>query len=601
MSPDRPDGAAVPDSASGATATAHLPDNASALPVGARIAEFEIRSVLGSGGFGIVYLAWDHALEREVALKEYMPGTLAGRGGDLSVSVRSTSMAGTFALGLRSFVNEARLLARFDHPSLVKVYRFWEDNGTAYMVMPYYKGRTLRRTRAGMVMPPGEGACRKVLDAVLAALEVLHKEGVFHRDIAPDNILIGEDGVPVLLDFGAARRVIEGGDQKALTSIMKPHFAPLEQYADQSAMRQGSWTDLYALGGTIYFLLTGAEPVPAASRALHDDQPRLNSLGLEGCSAHFLDSIDWMLEIRPAQRPQSVQMLREVLEGRMAVPGHVGRDRTIPGIASRDSVDILTSPGDLAPAADGADGAGNAPTVLMPPPPPPPQPLPLPAAAAATQPPAQLLPQRSSMLVLACLVLLNVLAWWWFTRGDAPSSAPQGAMPVAALPAPAASAAAPAATRSVAPGTTTTPTQPTTPTTLPPTTTPPVSAEPNETILSVLPARAPRPSAAASSAPAGLAAASAPAARVLDAPALPRAAAPDSAATPRVADAAANRGPRPAVAEPLDPRARCGERNFLSMLVCIKRECTDPAVSAHAECVRLREQEAAHTTRGSDR
>jgi serine/threonine protein kinase len=350
MSPDRPDGAAVPDSASGATATAHLPDNASALPVGARIAEFEIRSVLGSGGFGIVYLAWDHALEREVALKEYMPGTLAGRGGDLSVSVRSTSMAGTFALGLRSFVNEARLLARFDHPSLVKVYRFWEDNGTAYMVMPYYKGRTLRRTRAGMVMPPGEGACRKVLDAVLAALEVLHKEGVFHRDIAPDNILIGEDGVPVLLDFGAARRVIEGGDQKALTSIMKPHFAPLEQYADQSAMRQGSWTDLYALGGTIYFLLTGAEPVPAASRALHDDQPRLNSLGLEGCSAHFLDSIDWMLEIRPAQRPQSVQMLREVLEGRMAVPGHVGRDRTIPGIASRDSVDILTSPGDLAPA-----------------------------------------------------------------------------------------------------------------------------------------------------------------------------------------------------------------------------------------------------------
>ena len=114
-----------PDPADNAAALANTAYDAAALPVGSRIAEFEIRSVLGSGGFGIVYLAWDHALEREVALKEYIPGTLAGRGGDLSVSVRSQSMADTFALGLRSFVNEARMLARFDHPSLVKVYRFW--------------------------------------------------------------------------------------------------------------------------------------------------------------------------------------------------------------------------------------------------------------------------------------------------------------------------------------------------------------------------------------------------------------------------------------------------------------------------------------------
>jgi serine/threonine protein kinase len=322
-------------------------------------------------------LAWDHALEREVALKEYMPGTLAGRGGDLSVSVRSVSMAETFALGLRSFVNEARMLARFDHPSLVKVYRFWEDNGTAYMVMPYYKGRTLRKVRAGMVLPPGQGACRSVLDALLSALEVLHKEGVFHRDIAPDNILIGDDSVPVLLDFGAARHVIEGGNQKALTSIMKPHFAPLEQYADQSAMRQGPWTDLYALGGTMYFLLTGREPVPAASRALHDDQPRLGELGLEDCSPHFLATIDWMMAIKPPERPQSVHMLRDVLEGRITLPGRAARERTVPGIASRDTVDILTSPGDLAPSGDGSI------TVLMPRVEAAPEPLPQPAQATA--------------------------------------------------------------------------------------------------------------------------------------------------------------------------------------------------------------------------
>jgi serine/threonine protein kinase len=582
MSPDLP---AVGSGAMPGAGAPPLPADAdSALPVGSRIAEFEIRGLLGSGGFGIVYLAWDHALEREVALKEYMPGALAGRGGDLSVSVRSASMAETFALGLRSFVNEARMLARFDHPSLVKVYRFWEDNGTAYMVMPYYKGRTLRRVRAGMVMPPGEGACRKVLDALLSALEVLHKEGVFHRDIAPDNILIGEDGVPVLLDFGAARRVIEGGGQKALTSIMKPHFAPLEQYADQSAMRQGPWTDLYALGGTVYFLLTGGEPVPAASRALHDDQPRLTEMGLAHCSTQFLATVDWMLAIKPADRPQSVQMLRDVLDGRMAVPAHVGRERTVPGVASRDStVDILTSPGDLAPTPDDAKPS-ESPTVLMPPPAAP-EPMPQPAATppAATAMSSLLSSHRSSTLVLAGLVVLNILAWWWFTRGDAPAADAAARAPAAqaapkptttAAPAPTAPAASAAAATAAPP-----PSAAATPE--------PRTAEPAETILSVLPAR---PRAPAASAPAA-AAASAPA-RTLDAPPLPRSG-PIEGATPRVADATAGKGAaKPTVAEPIDPRARCGQRNFLSMLVCLKRECSDPAVSAHAECVKLREQEA---------
>jgi serine/threonine protein kinase len=569
----------------------HPADVPSALPVGARVAEFEIRDVLGSGGFGIVYLAWDHALEREVAVKEYMPGTLAGRGGDMSVSVRSTSMADTFALGLRSFVNEARMLARFDHPSLVKVYRFWEANGTAYMVMPYYKGRTLRKVRAGMVMPPGEGACRKVLDALLSALEVLHKEGVFHRDIAPDNILIGEDGAPVLLDFGAARRVIEGGNQKALTSIMKPHFAPLEQYADQSAMRQGPWTDLYALGGTIYFLLSGREPVPAASRALHDDQPRLGEFGLEDCTPHFLATIDWMMAIKPPERPQSVFMLRDVLEGRITVPGRAARERTQPGVSSRETVDILTSPGDLSP--DTGTGDAASPTVLMPradaalgaalgaTPGAPPEPLPQPAQTAAPVAASEsLLPRRSSVAVLAALVVANVLAWWWYTRGDAPSRAepapvaksvpaaksvptvPTAAASMAVTAAPSGAASAPLAVAR------------------------PADRGDNETILSVLPARVPR-------APTNAASAATPvtAARSPDTP--PPRSAPIEPVAPRVADATAGSTPKAAAAaESANPRVRCGERNFFSMLVCLKRECQNPAISAHAECVKLREQEA---------
>ena len=141
-----------------------------ALPPGTRFGEFEILRVLGVGGFGIVYLAQDHSLEREVALKEYMPASLAARGAGPQITVRSSSFAETYAIGLRSFVNEARLLARFDHPSLVKVYRFWEDNATAYMVMPYLQGVTLRDTRRRMAHPPDEPWIRSVVSPILAAL-----------------------------------------------------------------------------------------------------------------------------------------------------------------------------------------------------------------------------------------------------------------------------------------------------------------------------------------------------------------------------------------------------------------------------------------------
>ena len=137
-----------------------------ALPSGTRFGEFEILRVLGVGGFGIVYLAQDHSLEREVALKEYMPASLAARGDGPQITIRSSAFAETYAIGLRSFINEARLLARFDHPSLVKVYRFWEDNATAYMVMPFLQGTTLRDTRRGMAHPPDEAWIKSVITPI---------------------------------------------------------------------------------------------------------------------------------------------------------------------------------------------------------------------------------------------------------------------------------------------------------------------------------------------------------------------------------------------------------------------------------------------------
>lgn len=289
-------------------------DIPSALPTGTRLLEFELLRLLGVGGFGIVYLAFDHALEREVAIKEYMPASLAGRSNTAQLSLRSMSDADTFALGLKSFVNEARLLARFDHPSLLKVHRFWEANGTAYMSMPVLRGRTVKDIRLAMAKEPDEAWMRTILDPLLGAVEALHSEGVYHRDIAPDNIQVEPDGRPVLLDFGAARRVISDQTQ-SLTAILKPAYAPIEQYAEAGSVKQGPWTDIYSLGATLHFLLLGRPPPPATARAVHAEPLWPAGQTLPSCSAGFLDIIDWMLEPRPSDRPQSVLELRRALDG----------------------------------------------------------------------------------------------------------------------------------------------------------------------------------------------------------------------------------------------------------------------------------------------
>ena len=177
-----------------------------ALSPGTRLGEFEIVRVLGTGGFGIVYLARDHVLLRDVAIKEYMPAARAGRGDGATVSLRSEGFAETFANGLESFLSEARLLASFDHRSLVKVHRFWRSNGTAYMAMQHYCGRTLKDARLHMSEAPDEAWLDSFVEALLGVLDLLHGQGVYHRDISPDNILVLDDGRPVLLDFGSARR-----------------------------------------------------------------------------------------------------------------------------------------------------------------------------------------------------------------------------------------------------------------------------------------------------------------------------------------------------------------------------------------------------------
>ncbi|MDB5801554.1 MAG: serine/threonine protein kinase [Rhodocyclales bacterium] len=282
------------------------------LQVGTMLGEFEIIGLVGEGGFGIVYLAQDHSLQRKVALKEYMPASLASRGSDSYVSVRSERHRETFEIGRRSFVNEAHLLAQFDHPALVKVYRFWEANGTAYMAMPFYEGKTLRDALFERSTPPDEAWIKKILAPVIDSLELIHKENCYHRDIAPDNIMLLRGDRPVLLDFGAARRVISDMTQ-ALTVILKPGYAPIEQYAEMPGMRQGPWTDVYALAAVVYFMIAGRTPPPAVGRMMQDSYKPLAVEAAGQFSEDFLRGIDKSLGVRANDRPQSMAEMRELL------------------------------------------------------------------------------------------------------------------------------------------------------------------------------------------------------------------------------------------------------------------------------------------------
>lgn len=275
------------------------------LGAGHRLDEFELREVIGEGGFGIVYRAYDHSLQREVAIKEYMPSMLARRVGDNSVHVRSERLTATFQAGLRSFINEARTLAQFSHPALVRVHRFWESNSTAYMAIQLYKGRTLRRLAEEEPSKITESWLLGMLGPLLGALETLHRNQCFHRDIAPDNIFIQQDDLPVLLDFGAARKSIADlVDEVAV--MVKSGYSPIEQYADDNTLLQGPWTDLYALGAVLYRAVTGHPPPSAVVRSVQDAYVPLSSMDRSDLSPGFCAAVDHTLAVHSKDRTQTV-------------------------------------------------------------------------------------------------------------------------------------------------------------------------------------------------------------------------------------------------------------------------------------------------------
>jgi serine/threonine protein kinase len=321
------------------------------LPAGYLLREFRIDRVVGEGGFSVVYLATDTRLERQVAIKEFMPTALATRNPDLSVHVRSSAQhREAFEAGLRSFINEAKLLAKFEHRALVKVHQFWQDKGTAYMVMPFYSGPTLKGWMRQHLEPIDPAWLEQFLRLVMDALESLHKENCLHRDVAPDNILVLNERLPLLLDFGAARRVI-GDLTQALTVILKPGFAPIEQYAESQSMRQGPWTDVYALCAVAHFMITGRAPTPSVTRVLADDLVPLRTAAEGRFRPEFLAALDAGLTVRPQQRPQGIAALRALMDGSAvpddtltAPPGAQFAGPSVPASAERHGLPHMAEP-----------------------------------------------------------------------------------------------------------------------------------------------------------------------------------------------------------------------------------------------------------------
>jgi len=289
-------------------------DHLFALAQGYELAGYRIGEVLGSGGYGITYMAEDVALGRAVAIKEYLPNTFARRSSDgVTVKPRDGKQQELFAWGIERFRQEAETLVQLQHPNIVRVLRFFSANGTAYIVMIYERGTSLgERLRDGAILPEAE--LRTLVEPLLSGLEVVHKARFLHRDIKPDNIYLRGDGSPVLLDFGSARQAI-GARTQAITSIVSPGYSPFEQYG-KSVGDQGPWTDIYALGATLYRCIAGKRPPPALDRiGGKGTMPPAAAVGRGRYDPALLRAIDAAIQLRAEDRPQTIAALRAIMRG----------------------------------------------------------------------------------------------------------------------------------------------------------------------------------------------------------------------------------------------------------------------------------------------
>jgi serine/threonine protein kinase/HAMP domain-containing protein len=280
-----------------------------ALAPGTAMHEYRIDGVLGEGGFGVTYLATDVHLDAAVAIKEYLPQDIVFRSADGAVSPTASEHLPRYRQGLEAFLVEARTLASFRHRSIVRVARFFEANRSAYMVLEVEKGEPLKSWWP-QHKHIGEKALVELLLPLLDGLAAVHKAGFLHRDIKPDNIQVrSSDGSLVLLDFGSASQA-SGLAPQGLT-VVTPGYAPLEQYG---LGEQGPWTDIYALGATLYWCVAGKKPPDAETRRADPRAyRRAVDAGRDVFGDAFLKAIDWALNTEPTKRPQTVAALQRAL------------------------------------------------------------------------------------------------------------------------------------------------------------------------------------------------------------------------------------------------------------------------------------------------
>jgi TPR repeat protein len=286
-----------------------------AIQPGFQLHWYEIREIIGQGGFGITYLAYDRNLAHEVAIKEYMPIELATRQSDGAVVPLSPEHEERYRWGLGRFLDEARTLGQFKHPNIVRVRNVFESNNTAYMVMDYELGESLQEILSRRKILD-ESDLLSVIHPIIDGMKLVHAHGFIHRDIKPGNIFLRVDGDPVLLDFGSARQAMEVS-RGSMTSLFSKGYAPIEQY--NSTEEQGPWTDIYALGATMYRAIAGVPPADAIDRssaisiAGRDTYVPAVEVGEGRYSRGLLAAIDYAMRFRRHERPQSIGELLAVM------------------------------------------------------------------------------------------------------------------------------------------------------------------------------------------------------------------------------------------------------------------------------------------------
>ncbi|MFM2423452.1 MAG: hypothetical protein RL291_1982 [Pseudomonadota bacterium] len=324
--------------------------NLVALPEGTvLVGDFRIKRVLGAGGFGITYLAEEPSLGRLVTIKEYFPVDFAARvPGKLDAVARAKDCEEDYKWGLDRFIDEAQTLAKFNHPNIVRVYRYFRANSTGYMVLHFEEGLSFKLWLKSLQRMPRQAELDPVISPLLDALDVIHKGDFLHRDIAPDNIIIRNDKTPVLIDFGSARGAI-AAHSRTVSALVKPGYSPYEQYAT-TTKEQGPWTDIYALGATLYQAVSGKRPPDAPSRMVKDEIIPVEEAALGSYRRGFLAAIGQALRLDIKERPQSIAAWRGPLlapdekpqkKGIGASLG-IGLGRGAPGQPAVDPAPVVT-------------------------------------------------------------------------------------------------------------------------------------------------------------------------------------------------------------------------------------------------------------------